>query len=190
MTELKADTKLPDHLGGHLGKTHVDQGVLEYFRDVHKCKSMVDIGCGVGGQSYLAEILGYKPVIGVDGDFTIIRGKDQCINFFTHDYNDGPFKIPYGVDLAWSCEFVEHVKPEYIDNYMQTFKAAKFVAMTFHPPSKRVNKWHFNEQLEPYWIDVFRNYGFIHAPDFQHDARIRSTMRKPFFKNTGLVFVQ
>ena len=39
--------KLPDHLGGHLNKTHTDRGTLLYLKNKYNIKSMIDIGCGL-----------------------------------------------------------------------------------------------------------------------------------------------
>ena len=41
---------LPDHLGGHMGITHVDKGILKYFK-TKGCKTYLDIGCGPGGMT-------------------------------------------------------------------------------------------------------------------------------------------
>ena len=43
--------KLPDHLGGHLNKTHTDRGTLLYLKNKYNIKSMIDIGCGPGAMS-------------------------------------------------------------------------------------------------------------------------------------------
>jgi ribosomal protein L11 methylase PrmA len=57
------------HLGGHKGRTHIDKGILQFAKEVLDCKSVVDIGCGPGGQVYEALNLGMN-AMGVDGDTT------------------------------------------------------------------------------------------------------------------------
>jgi hypothetical protein len=43
--------KLPEHLGGHMNKVHVDGGVLHYMQRVFGVETMIDIGCGPGESS-------------------------------------------------------------------------------------------------------------------------------------------
>ena len=57
---------LPNHLGGHMGITHVDRGILQYFKS-KGCQSYLDIGCGPGGMLDEAYNLGYY-VQGIDGE--------------------------------------------------------------------------------------------------------------------------
>ena len=179
---------LPEHLGGHMNKTHVDLGVLKFFKDNYGCKSLVDIGCGPGGQAVEAIKMGYDNAIGIDGDFTLKHAKIDNITWITHDYTTGPLLLKSACDLAWSCEFVEHVKEDYIDNYMKTFQAADIAAMTFHPPSKKENPWHFNEQKEDYWLDVFKNYGWYFNRAVTEETKKCSTMQRKFYRTCGLVF--
>lgn len=44
------------HLGGHGFKTHLDHGLLNFFKNEFNCKSLLDIGCGPGGMVKLAEL--------------------------------------------------------------------------------------------------------------------------------------
>ena len=47
---------------------------------------MLDLGCGPGGQVYEAQQLGLS-VIGVDGDFTLVRERPEL--FVVHDFTKG-----------------------------------------------------------------------------------------------------
>lgn len=173
----------PPHLGGHNNKTHVDEGVLKYFYDVHNCRSLIDVGCGPGGQMEAAQRIGYTAIIGIDGDPNLVG-----IPTFIHDYTTGPLKLMYNYDLAWSCEFVEHVEERYIPNFMATFDAAKWVAMTYHPKSNTENPHHFNEQNEDYWLNTFKCFGWNYDDEITQKARRVSKQHKPFFAKRGLVF--
>lgn len=180
--------QLPDHLGGHLNKTHVDDGVLKFFMNELGCSSMADIGCGPGGQVERAVGLGYKPAIGADGDFTLNRN-GLMGTYVLVDFTKDKLKLMNNIDLIWSCEFVEHVEEQYIPNFMPAFQSGLWVAMTYCPPQPdQPNPHHFNEQPEEYWIDVFKDYGLSYYPDITKEARSWSTMKKPFFQTRGLVF--
>ena len=101
-----AGLELPPHLGGHMGKNHVDAGALRYLHNTFNIKSILDIGCGLGEMKYLCDKLqiSYE---GVDGDNTIWRKHKQII---IQDYTKGKTSNNNTYDLAWSTEFLEHVK--------------------------------------------------------------------------------
>lgn len=175
--------KLPNHLGGHCGITHVDIAILNYFKDLG-FKSYLDIGCGPGGMIDEALAMGFN-VQGVDGDFKVDRNNPDKV--FIHDYTTGPITFDKPFDLVWSCEFVEHVEEKYLDNFMQTFSLGKTVCMTFAPPGK-FGHHHVNLQTESYWIETFEKYGFKYNNELTTKLRNLSSMKREFFRKYGLVF--
>lgn len=182
---------LPNHLGGHKNRTHLDNGVLEYMLKKYNIKSMIDIGCGPGGMVNLAEDMNLE-VIGIDGDFTVPRKGN---NFLIHDYTKGRTKFEETFDFAWSCEFVEHVDEEYVINYMPDFAKAKYVVMTY---SEKPGHHHVNLKPAEYWINLFKEYGFDYDTKETTNIRAVSTMnttgkfanspKKQFVKTNGLFF--
>lgn len=180
---LNADSNLPNHLGGHLGKTHNDVGVLEYFIKEHNINSMLDVGCGPGGQVTTAIDLGLHAV-GIDGDYTVNReGNHWCI----HDYTAGPSPLKEKFDLVWSCEFVEHVYEKYMTNFLQDFARGTWLCMTYAPPGFPGHH-HVNCQPEEYWIKHIESLGFKYEEQITKTVRALSTQRKKFIKKRGLVF--
>src|SRR5438876_560263 len=114
----------PEHLGGHNNTVWTDEGALKWLIDNYNIGSMLDVGCGPGSQTEMAE--GFNLfTLGIDGD-PLFKNKS---NIQIHDYTLGPInkdnitKIPKCgyYDLGWSVEFLEHVEAKYIDNFMQTF---------------------------------------------------------------------
>lgn len=175
--------KLPKHLGGHCGVTHIDNAILNYFSNLNY-KSYLDIGCGPGGMLDVALELGYD-VQGIDGDFVVERNNPDKV--IIHDYTTGPLELEQSYDLVWSCEFVEHIYEQYLPNFMKTFQAGKTVCMTFAPPGK-YGHHHVNLQPEDYWIDTFKNYGFKFNQTLTQELRKISSMEREFFREYGLVF--
>lgn len=172
-----------NHLGGHLGITHVDHGALRWLRDHFSVRSMLDIGCGPGGMRRIAESLGVSWV-GVDGDASVLTPSPQHI---LHDFTRGPLILRVQFDLAWSTEFVEHVEERYILNYMPAFERCRLVLLTGAPPGKSGHH-HVNCRTGEYWRGVFASRGF--ALDEGATAAIRqaSTMAREFIRKYGLVF--
>jgi len=176
--------KLPEHLGGHLNKTHVDLGTLNYIINNYNIKSFLDVGCGPGGMVELAWSKGLD-ALGIDGDFTLKRFDSS--KFIIHDYTQSPLVLDKNYDLCWSVEFVEHVEADYIDNYMQTIKNSNIVIITHAPPGHKGHH-HVNCQLAEYWIDVFSKYDLVYDPSMTKTIREISTMKKPFLQRNGLFF--
>jgi len=174
--------KLPFHLGGHKGRTHVDEGVLEYFKTQHGCQTLVDIGCGPGGQILAAQRLGYK-TLGIDGDYTLTYTTEVLI----HDYTSSSLKLANPYDLGWCVEFLEHVEEQFIPNYMETMKSCKWLVVTHALPGKPGHH-HVNCQEHYYWIDNFAKFNFVFDQIVTDDVRKYSTMQRNFIRENALVF--
>lgn len=177
---------LPKHLGGHLNKTHLDEGSLNWAIKLFNIKSFLDVGCGPGGMVEMAHLKGLQS-LGIDGDFTLRRFDNS--KFIIHDYSAGPLVLDQHFDLCWSCEFVEHVNETYIDNYMITISAAERVIVTFAPPGTPGHH-HVNCKPADYWITVFKKYNFNYDPNYTEQLRKSSTMKKKFVQNNGLFFTK
>jgi len=175
---------LSKHLGGHLNKTHVDEGSLNWSINLFNIKSFLDVGCGPGGMVELANSKNLYS-LGIDGDYTLKRFDSS--KFIIHDFTKGSLVLDQEFDLCWSCEFVEHVEEIYVDNYMKTIASARRVIMTYAPPGKPGHH-HVNCKPAEYWIDVFKKYNFIHDEDLTDQLRKHSSMKKPFVQNYGLFF--
>lgn len=182
------DIEVPEHLGGHQGRSHVDVGALDFLIEEYNIKTMVDVGQGPGAMVELARLKGLE-AYGIDGDPTV---KADVL----HDYSTGPYSLDSGVDLAWSVEFLEHVDEEYLPNFMETFKGADYVFCTAAKPGEPGHH-HVNCQPAAYWISKFAEHGFIF--DLVNTCKIRyvhSTMnkdrpiKKQFVRNNGLFFVK
>lgn len=181
---MEERNKLPAHLGGHLGITHVDAGALNYFISGQKITSMIDIGCGPGGMLVLGESLKLN-CLGVDGDYTLPPKR----NVMVVDFTKGKFIPSDKYDLAWSVEFVEHVEEKYIDNYMPCFSSAKMVCMT-HAVKGAGGHHHVNSQNKEYWIRVFETYNFSFNQSMTEEVRKKSNMKRNFMRDNGLVFIK
>lgn len=180
--------ELPDHLGGHMNKTHTDRGVLLYLKQKYNIKSMLDIGCGPGQMVQIANDRGID-AWGVDGDFTIQYHPDIKKKVTIHDFTTGPYIPEQNFDLCWTVEFLEHVEEKYIPNYMAAIQKCNYVVCTAAPPG-HAGHHHVNCQPQDYWYDKFEEYGFKIDPMEINEVRNRSLMRKGFMQKTGMFFVK
>lgn len=183
---------LEPHLGGHLNKTHLDNGALDWLIKTFNAKSFLDIGCGPGGMVELAKSKGLL-VKGIDGDHTLKRPNET--DYTLHDFSKAPLIPDFEYDIGWSVEFVEHVEEKYIPNYMPCFQSCNTVVITYAPPGWEGHH-HVNLKDEDYWIQTFATNGLKHNAEMTHQLRQHSTMnlgkkgKKAFVRNRGLVFTK
>jgi|TARA_A100001015_G_scaffold258844_1_gene302350 SAM-dependent methyltransferase len=147
--------------GGHNHKGHVSEFLLDLFKRMG-CKSLLDVGCGVGHNVALArEKFGYE-AYGIEGDADVFE-KPLCSNIFKHDFErDGTFTddaLPRNIDLVWSVSVSEHIEQDKVLDYLDVFKRGRYVVFTWCPLDYQ-GYHHVNCQEAPYWIDKFRSIGF------------------------------
>lgn len=172
---------LPPHLGGHFGNSNVDTATLDELIRRYGVRSMLDVGCGPGGQLQAATARGLD-AWGIDGD-PFMDGPRVTI----HDYTTGPFVPPRTFDLVWSMEFVEHVEAQYIPNFLATFAVGRVLFLTAAPPG--FPGWHHvNCQPATYWVDLLRSNGW--ALDEDATVWVRQHGGHVFSVRQGLVFVK
>lgn len=183
MSDPRTDLEktLPDHLGGHLGNSHVDAAVLQYLIARYDIKSMLDVGCGPGAMVDLARRHGLL-AWGVDGDHTIVS--DYLL---VHDYTRGPYRASIAFDLIWCFEFVEHVEAIYQENYLATFADGRVLFLS--TPGPGFGGWHHvNEQPEAYWIDLLAAHKW--TLDQEATDWVRANADHHFSRRQGLVFTR
>lgn len=180
-----AKGRLEPHLGGHFGNTVLDEGALIFLKKKFNVKTMIDVGCGPGGQVKLARKLGIN-AIGVDGDHTLKLNKSH---FFLHDFTKGNFPCKQKFDLAWCVEFLEHVEDKYKHFFMDTLKKAKIVFCTTPPPGT-IGHHHVNCRKKKYWLDLFAEYGFSFDAENTEKLKECSSMQREYMQNNGMLFVK
>lgn len=176
---------VPEHLGGHLNKTHTDEGTLKFLKETFHVRRMIDVGCGPGGMQSVAKELEID-WLGIDGDPTFA----ETPNIHMHDFTKSDFRLYMHnkeIDLAWSVEFLEHVEEQYMNNYMTAFKMCRYAVVTAAPPGY-AGHHHVNCRLEDYWIGAFAANGFKYNHKITQEIRKISTMKKPFMQRTGMFF--
>lgn len=187
---MVTDSKLGGYIVGGDVNTAAPS-LWEWLVVEKQIKSMIDIGCGEGhALSYFRDRDCW--VVGVDA----IEQPDEAIH--QHDYRVNswvPFDIatntPARFDLAWSCEFLEHVGAEHIPNFMATFQCADLALITHATPGQ--NGWnHVNCQDAAYWINVFDDYGFGFDQELTDTTRqiASSSGDWNYYMATGLAFTR
>ena len=124
------------HLGGFIQGGDPDTFDPVVWKDLikeFKPSNMIDIGCGEGHAIKWFVDNGVD-WIGIEGSTKALENSPVKDRITIHDYTKGPYKVESAFDLAWSCEFVEHVESRFANNYMTTFSCSPVVAMTYSEP--------------------------------------------------------
>jgi len=144
-------------------------GVWDRLIENLNVKSVIDVGCGYGHSTkYFLEKV--ESVLGIEGSQDAVDASLVREHIQVHDYSNSTFVPSEVFDLAWCCEFVEHVEEKFRQNFLDTFKRAKYVAMTYAFPGQGGHH-HVNEQPESYWLETMKQNGFELMRDMTSELR-------------------
>lgn len=180
------------HLGGYIvGLTdHGDPNT--YATEVwdwmynYGIRSVIDVGCGEGYSTKYFLDKGIKAV-GIEGGKNAYKNSPVKNNIILHDYTTNPLILNDTYDSVWSCEFVEHVEEQYVDNFLATFNCANSIFLTHAVPGQR-GYHHVNCQPAAYWITRIENLGFVYDDNISKQLRLLTN--KMHVKNTLLYFIK
>ena len=124
--------------------------------------SAIDLGCGVGTWLGVLRERGVQDIRGIDGDWVrpdALVIPSACFTSHRLDASDLPADRRY--DLAISLEVAEHLPPERADPFVTRLtELGDFILFSAAIPGQGgVN--HVNEQWPEYWIDRFRQRGYV-----------------------------
>jgi len=177
------------HLGGFIqggDPDTFDPVVWSELINTFKPRNLIDIGCGEGHAIKWFADNGID-AIGIEGSPKALENSPVKDRIVLHDFTKGPYKVESYFDIAWSCEFVEHVEAQYISNYMTTFSCASIVAMTYSEPQwSDGGHHHVNCQPQSYWNDIFEFWGYQWMQEYSMHLRSIATAR--WVKPTVSVF--
>lgn len=175
---------MTSHLSSHLNKSNNDSSLLSYVKSGYNIETMLDIGCGIGGMSAIAEQNEIE-WNGIDKDQDL---KVSNKNFKLFDFRSGKLNIYKEYDLIWSIEFLEHLEEKFLDNVMPLFELGQIIIISTPPPGTP-GIHHVNCRDKEYWIEKFKEYGLIYSKKLTNEFKKKSNMRKNFFKKNGFVFL-
>ena len=175
------------YAGGHMSVTHTDVGALE-FLESRGAFSLLDVGCGPGGQVQEAMNRGWS-AFGIDVDVSLlscVQGKGPP-NVAIIDLADQPVIFHRKFDVVWSVEVAEHIPEQFEENYITTLveNCKEYLVMT---ASNIPMPLHFNCKPREHWIAQIEKQGLTYNEGLLKQLLEASTMKGEFLRDTGMVF--
>jgi hypothetical protein len=131
--------------------------IFNYFTP----KSVIDIGCGIGAWLSVWQQHGVNDILGIDGNYI---DREQLLinadNFLAVEL-ETDIKINRRFDLVMSLEVAEHIKPEFASNFVRTLCSSGDIVLFSAAIPNQGGVLHYNEQYPQYWIEKFKEFGFL-----------------------------
>jgi hypothetical protein len=173
-------------------QTHNAAAALSALKKFYQPRSVVDVGCGIGGWIKTAKFLfGIDDgnMLGVDGPYV---QTDQLLipeRLFRRANLDEPLKFERKFDLAICCEVAEHVAANRAGTFVGDLTAASDVILFSAAMPFQGGTHHVNEQWLEYWGILFRAHGFV-AYDVIRDIVWMDDNLDWYYRQNLLVFAR
>lgn len=138
-------------------------------------RSALDVGCGSGLLMNELHKLGAK-VHGIDlspAAIELVHKKSLPGDVF--DLTNLVQELPAGpFDLAISCEVAEHLPEQFAEQFVKRMASiAPLIYLTAAEPdpAQGVGLYHYNEQPNEYWIELFDQQGYELDDELTSDAQ-------------------
>ena len=152
------------------GSTASAQALVPLVLDIHPARSMVDVGCGIGGWVKAFAERGVD-AIGIDGNYVdraqlLIPGD----RFVGRDLNSALDVSDIGrrhgdtqsgrFDLAVSLEVAEHLSPRRSESFVRELCALADVVLFAAAIPFQGGAGHVNERWQSWWAQKFSEHGY------------------------------
>jgi SAM-dependent methyltransferase len=136
------------------------EAILPIVLDLTSAARVIDVGCGTGSWLAVAQELGVRDVLGIDGaygDRTLLEIPED--RFVAHDLTR-PIELAERFDLALSTEVAEHLPLGSADAFVESLtRLAPLVLFSAAVPFQG-GQHHLNEQWQDWWAERFATQGF------------------------------
>jgi len=174
--------------GQKSGSLRSAQEVVPIILDLLPCKSVVDLGCGVGTWLSVFRELGIEDILGIDGDYVNREMLFIPANCFMSHNLGSALHLDRTFGLAMSLEVAEHIPESYSELFVQNLVRLAPVVLFSAAIPLQGGTFHVNEQWPDYWVRRFNKYGYV-AIDCLRDRLWNNSSIQPYYSQNIVVFV-
>lgn len=139
-------------------------------------RSVVDVGCGVGGWLKQFELCGVSDYLGIDGNYVPRSSLKIPEDRFRPADLTNLTALDRRFDLACSLEVAEHLPPEHAERFVDALVALAPVVLFSAAIPSQGGTDHINEKWQSYWAQLFQKRGYVALdflrPEIFYDARV------------------
>ena len=172
---------------GQVDKSHRSaKEYMTYLFNFYKPNSIVDFGCGTGAWLMVAQDLGVKDLLGIDGEW--IQGQQidtEKINYKLENLEQS-IKLQRKFDLAISLEVAEHLTENRAKSFVSDICCAADLVLFGAAIKGQGGINHINEQLPSYWINLFRENNYECLDFFRGNFWDSQNIGSGYIQNTFL----
>jgi SAM-dependent methyltransferase len=129
--------------------------------DLVRPRSVIDIGCGVGGWLAVFAEHGVEDVWGVDGPHVDRKLLEIPADRFIKGDLRNPIRLPRRFDLVVSVEVAEHLPPDRAEAFVESLTELGSVVLFSAAIPYQGGVDHLNEQWPDYWAERFSARGYV-----------------------------
>ena len=156
--------------------------VLQSLFEVHRPRSVFDLGCGQGAWLAAAEELGSGRLVGIDGPWVDPAALLSRNIQYSRVNLESDFAVPGKFDLCISVEVAEHLSPARADATVKTLCELADVVLFSAAIPRQGGIDHLNERWQSFGAARFASSGFVchdyFRPRIWTDTRVESWYRQ------------
>jgi SAM-dependent methyltransferase len=134
--------------------------ILPHIISAYNIKSVLDIGAGIGTWLNVAESIGIKDLLGVDGSWVSKDLLKISENYFIEHDITKPINFNKTFDLIICLEVAEHLPESSAFNLIDILTKHGDLILFSAAVPKQGGQNHINEQTPAYWQELFRAKGY------------------------------
>jgi SAM-dependent methyltransferase len=160
------------------------QLLFEYIQP----RSVLDVGCGLGGWLKVAQEMGITDIKGIEGDWADEQKLEIDAKLIDRIDLEKGFSLGRKFDLVMTLEVAEHLSPAAADAFVQSLVHHGDIVLFSAAIPFQIGHHHVNEQYPSYWVLKFAQHQF-RAVDFLRPRIWDNDQVAVWFRQNILLFV-
>ncbi len=160
--------------------------VVPIVMDLVAPRSVVDLGCGVGGWLSAFAEYGVEDYLGLDGAWV----KPEMLRIDVSRFQPADLRRPVRSDRIWdlalSLEVIEHIPKRHAAEFVSSLTGLSKTVLLSAAIPRQGGNGHVNEQWPSWWAALFAEHGYVPVDALRH--RIWKMEQVTFWYRQNMLF--